>query len=80
MKKLIAMAMGTTLLGGCAMKEFSSTPFYSGRKDARAFSTAGRSLALSLRLIFTAPFMLSARLLHQNAGPLPTVNWIFYEK
>ena len=30
MKKLIAMAMGMTLLGGCAMKEFSSTPFYSG--------------------------------------------------
>ena len=30
MKKLFAMAMGTALLGGCAMKEFSSTPFYSG--------------------------------------------------
>ncbi len=30
MKKQMAMVLGMALLGGCAMKEFSSTPFYSG--------------------------------------------------
>ena len=32
MKKTITAALGAMLLGGCAMKEFSSTPLYSGHE------------------------------------------------
>ena len=36
MKKAITAMVGAALLGGCKMKEFSSTPLYRGSEDRKS--------------------------------------------